>query len=51
MLSIRRLNPDDRGARVACSESRVVGLVHFLVHASTSRADICYLQDLYTCIG
>lgn len=84
MLSIRRLNPDDRGAwealfrsymhfygreesqamydrawnefqrdermhaRVACSESRVVGFVHFLVHANTSRADVCYLQDLYT---
>lgn len=28
--------PDERmHARVACSESRVVGLVHFLVHASS----------------
>src|SRR5690349_11989892 len=84
MLTIRRLEPDDRGAwedlfrsymrfygrnepqamydrawnefrrdegmhaRVACSERRVVGLVHFLVHANTSRADVCYLEDLYT---
>lgn len=34
---------------VALSEEEVVGLAHFLFHRSTTRkADVCYLQDLYT---
>lgn len=36
-------------AFVAESDGRVVGIVHFLFHRSTSRlADVCYLQDLFT---
>ena len=27
---------------------RLVGITHFLAHANTSAADVCYLQDLYT---
>ena len=36
-------------AIVAEESGRLVGLVHFVFHRSTSRLhDVCYLQDLYT---
>lgn len=27
---------------------RLVGITHFLTHASTTASDVCYLQDLFT---
>jgi GNAT superfamily N-acetyltransferase len=33
------------GARL---DGELVGIVQFLVHPSTTRADVCYLQDLFT---
>ena len=36
-------------AFVAEGDGRIVGLVHFLFHRSTTRLrDVCYLQDLFT---
>jgi GNAT superfamily N-acetyltransferase len=36
-------------AFVAESDGKVVGLVHYLFHRSTTRLnDVCYLQDLFT---
>lgn len=29
---------------------RLVGIAHFLVHPSTTAADVCYLQDLFTAV-
>jgi GNAT superfamily N-acetyltransferase len=40
---------DDRlHALVAKSNRQLVGIAHFLEHPSTSSADVCYLQDLFT---
>ena len=37
------------GALVATLDDRIVGLAHYVIHASTSRLEpVCYLQDLFT---
>ncbi|SRR5690606_7899583 len=47
---VRFFDPDEPvHALVAEAEGELVGLVHYLYHRSTtSIADICYLQDLFT---
>lgn len=32
----------------AYDEGQLIGITHFLTHAHTNSADVCYLQDLFT---
>jgi GNAT superfamily N-acetyltransferase len=37
-----------RGARLDGADGALAGITHFLVHPSTTGADVCYLEDLFT---
>ncbi len=44
----RLLDDHEIHGRVATLDGAAVGITHFLRHAHTNSADVCYLQDLFT---
>jgi GNAT superfamily N-acetyltransferase len=44
----RLLEDREIHGRAATVAGELVGITHFLRHAHTNAADVCYLQDLYT---